>query len=130
MAGSAQTHKSISLIWIVWSTLYVYLSVNLEQNLLKTHSVEIDRFYTIKHFFIYSQRLKTSLQAKNGSNCHTDSTRSPHFLLVLAHNTIYESSLDRDNLNFHIVKKRIPIKKGDVFLTKQHTHCTSSQCAY
>ena len=24
-AGSAQTHKSISLIWIVWSTLYVYL---------------------------------------------------------------------------------------------------------
>ena len=25
MAGSAQTHKSISFIWIVWSTLYVYL---------------------------------------------------------------------------------------------------------
>ena len=25
MAGSAQTHKSISSIWIVWSTLYVYL---------------------------------------------------------------------------------------------------------
>ena len=24
-AGSAQTHKSISFIWIVWSTLYVYL---------------------------------------------------------------------------------------------------------
>ena len=67
--------------------------------------------------------LEISLQAKNGSNCHTDSTRSPHFLLVLAHNTIYESSLDRDNLNFHIlVKKRIPIKKGGMFfLTKQHT---------
>ena len=25
MAGSAQTHKSMSFIWIVWSTLYVYL---------------------------------------------------------------------------------------------------------
>ena len=25
MAGSAQTHKSISFIWILWSTLYVYL---------------------------------------------------------------------------------------------------------
>ena len=25
MAHSAQTHKSISFIWIVWSTLYVYL---------------------------------------------------------------------------------------------------------
>ena len=24
-ARSAQTHKSISFIWIVWSTLYVYL---------------------------------------------------------------------------------------------------------
>ena len=24
-AGSAQTHKSISFIWIVWSALYVYL---------------------------------------------------------------------------------------------------------
>ena len=24
-AGSAQTHKSMSCIWIVWSTLYVYL---------------------------------------------------------------------------------------------------------
>ena len=26
--GSAQTHKSISFIWIVWSTLYVYLCQN------------------------------------------------------------------------------------------------------
>ena len=26
-ASSAQTHKSISFIWIVWSTLYVYLWV-------------------------------------------------------------------------------------------------------
>ena len=26
-AGSAQTHKSISFIWIVWSTLYVYLCI-------------------------------------------------------------------------------------------------------
>ena len=25
MAGSAQPHKSMSFIWIVWSTLYVYL---------------------------------------------------------------------------------------------------------
>ena len=25
MAGSAQTYESLSLIWIVWSTLYVYL---------------------------------------------------------------------------------------------------------
>ena len=25
LAGSAQTHQSISFIWIVWSTLYVYL---------------------------------------------------------------------------------------------------------
>ena len=25
MARSAQTHKSISFIWIIWSTLYVYL---------------------------------------------------------------------------------------------------------
>ena len=25
MASSAQTHKSMSFIWIVWSTLYVYL---------------------------------------------------------------------------------------------------------
>ena len=24
-ADSAQTHKSVSFIWIVWSTLYVYL---------------------------------------------------------------------------------------------------------
>ena len=24
-AGSAQTHKSMSFIWIVWCTLYVYL---------------------------------------------------------------------------------------------------------
>ena len=24
-AGSAQTHKNVSFIWIVWSTLYVYL---------------------------------------------------------------------------------------------------------
>ena len=24
-ARSAQTHKSISFIWIVWSTLYIYL---------------------------------------------------------------------------------------------------------
>ena len=29
MAGSAQTHKSISFIWIVWSTLYVYLWIYL-----------------------------------------------------------------------------------------------------
>jgi hypothetical protein len=27
-AGSAQTHKSISFIWIVWSTLYVYLWID------------------------------------------------------------------------------------------------------
>ena len=27
-AGSAQTHKSISFIWIVWSTLYVYLCLS------------------------------------------------------------------------------------------------------
>ena len=26
-AGSAQTHKSMSFIWIVWSTLYVYLCI-------------------------------------------------------------------------------------------------------
>ena len=26
-AGSAHTHKSISFIWIVWSTLYMYISV-------------------------------------------------------------------------------------------------------
>ena len=25
MAGSAQAYKSISFIWIVWNTLYVYL---------------------------------------------------------------------------------------------------------
>ena len=25
MAASAQTHKSMSFIWVVWSTLYVYL---------------------------------------------------------------------------------------------------------
>ena len=28
--GSAQTHKNISFIWIVWSTLYVYLWVKCE----------------------------------------------------------------------------------------------------
>ena len=27
MAGSAQPHKSMSFIWIVWSTLYVYLCI-------------------------------------------------------------------------------------------------------
>ena len=32
MAGSAQTHKSISLIWIVWSTLYVYLWLKVWQH--------------------------------------------------------------------------------------------------
>ena len=31
-AGSAKTHKSISFIWIVWSTLYVYLWVHLKPN--------------------------------------------------------------------------------------------------
>ena len=30
MAGSAQTHKSMSFIWIVWSTLYVYLWAEIE----------------------------------------------------------------------------------------------------
>ena len=33
-ARSAQTHKSISFIWIVWSTLYVYLWSYLERTLL------------------------------------------------------------------------------------------------
>ena len=28
--GSAQTHKSMGFIWIVWSTLYVYLCCQLE----------------------------------------------------------------------------------------------------
>ena len=30
-ARSAQTHKSISFIWIVWSTLYVYLWTETEK---------------------------------------------------------------------------------------------------
>ena len=33
MAGSAQTHKSMSFIWIVWSTLYVYLWLNSKTSL-------------------------------------------------------------------------------------------------
>jgi len=34
-AGSAQTHKSISFIWIVWSTLYGVISgSNAEANFL------------------------------------------------------------------------------------------------
>ena len=37
MAHFAQTHKSISFIWIVWSTLYVYLWANFENYPLSTH---------------------------------------------------------------------------------------------
>ena len=37
-ARSAQTHKSISFIWIVWSTLYVYLCMNFQSlAILGTH---------------------------------------------------------------------------------------------
>ena len=32
MACSAQTHKSISFIWIIWSTLYVYLCPQFKTN--------------------------------------------------------------------------------------------------
>ena len=32
-AHSAQTHKSISFIWIVWSTIYVYLCFAYESKL-------------------------------------------------------------------------------------------------
>ena len=38
MAGSAQTYKSMSFIWIVWSTLYVYLWVDPNSNMHKWYS--------------------------------------------------------------------------------------------
>ena len=49
-AGSAQTHKSISFIWIVWSTLYVYLCLK----------VRILPFLTT--FTYLTARLKRSLR--------------------------------------------------------------------
>ena len=55
-AGSAQTHKSISFIWIVWSTLYVYLCACLE-NLggsypifFQVHALENMRWHPQNHF--------------------------------------------------------------------------------
>ena len=38
-AGSAQTHKSISFIWIVWSTLYVYLCTKGQVNWLQRRNL-------------------------------------------------------------------------------------------
>ena len=40
-ARSAQTHKSISFIWIVWSTLYVYLWSRLQTLQVATKNVKI-----------------------------------------------------------------------------------------
>ena len=48
MASSTQTHKSISFIWIVWSTLYVY-------------QMEISTFYT--SFNQWQHRFKFRLSA-------------------------------------------------------------------
>ena len=45
-AGSAQTHRSISFIWIVWSTLYVYLW--LQVYLILTQSTKNPQ--TMKHW--------------------------------------------------------------------------------
>ena len=45
-AGSAQTHRSISFIWIVWSTLYVYLW--LQVYLILTQSKKTPQ--TMKHW--------------------------------------------------------------------------------
>ena len=49
MARSAQTHKSISFIWIVWSTLYVYLWVYPQLLLNHSHLVPIS---CIKYFVL------------------------------------------------------------------------------
>ena len=51
-ASSAQTHKSISFIWIVWSTLYVYLwyyeeslvSSNLNSKQLRFHGAHPNKY--------------------------------------------------------------------------------------
>ena len=46
-AGSAQIHKSASFIWIVWSTLYVYLWIYLKTVLVLP-----------QRLFIYSEKQK------------------------------------------------------------------------
>ena len=43
MARSAQTHKSISFIWIVWSTLYVYLCLKPRTSTLRAYERTVVR---------------------------------------------------------------------------------------
>ena len=53
-AGSAQTHKSISFIWIVWSTLYVYLWHKYNCHPCQFWCfVQFDHLLKIKGFFVF-----------------------------------------------------------------------------
>ena len=52
MARSAQTDKSISFIWIVWSTLYVYLCFYLE-NFTTGIAIRLSMFFTMLGGFFF-----------------------------------------------------------------------------
>ena len=74
--GSAQTHKSMSVIWIVWSTLYVYLCLTAQFVFLISVTPAVDKILWLKnplilnfstlmkgwsHFgFVWADKLKNS----------------------------------------------------------------------
>ena len=65
MAGSAQANKSMSFIWIVWSTLYVYLWFQVQPSSLRHRHLLVKVLYPqllLKQRLHLSQLLKTRLQ--------------------------------------------------------------------
>ena len=63
MAHSAQTHKSISSIWIVWSTLYVYLCLIQENSIYGGSSWNVVIFrYSVAKGMIYRGKVLTCIK--------------------------------------------------------------------
>ena len=56
-AGSAQTHKSISFIWIVWSTLYVYLCSAEKKSYRILSFFKVTILYQKGNVFLFHQHL-------------------------------------------------------------------------
>ena len=70
MARSAQIHKSISFIWVVWSTLYVYLWSRIQSSQVRIpdvfYNIELPAFYSFNSstkYAILNSNLKWCLKA-------------------------------------------------------------------
>ena len=100
-AGSAQTHKSISFIWIVWSTLYVYLWPLLAIK-RKTKSVVILQLVDMKPIFrnIFFSFLNFAVSLHNSKTNENFPKGQCHVVLALRDNDCVAAHIKQERLIF------------------------------